>query len=95
MYALGLGTVWWGYSLFYYGFTQVRGGNWGYADLTLPSRAATLASIPPDGMDAQTNLQRAEAAFAASGTLAGTISGLFKLAWKGGTWVVTHVGGKH
>lgn len=46
---IGLGVVWLGYSIFYYGFTQVQSGNYGLLDLTLPSRAADLGSIPRDG----------------------------------------------
>jgi hypothetical protein len=46
---IGLGVVWLGYSIFYYGFTQVQSGNYGLLDLTLPSRAADLGSISRDG----------------------------------------------
>ena len=50
MLFLGLGVTFVGYSLVYYGLTQVQGGNWGYLDLTLPTRwtpevAATLKDV--------------------------------------------------
>lgn len=48
MFAVGIGTVWLGYSVFYYGITQVQSGNWGFLDLTLPSRIATLADVARD-----------------------------------------------
>ena len=48
-FAIGLGVTWLGYSIFYYGFTQVQSGNFGFLDLVLPSRAADLGSIPRDG----------------------------------------------
>ena len=54
MFAVGLGTTWLGYSLFYYGLTQVQSGNWGYFDLILPSRAVHLASIARDDGSART-----------------------------------------
>ena len=35
---IGFGVVWVGYSLAYYGVTQIRGGNWGLFDLVLPGK---------------------------------------------------------
>lgn len=49
MVGLGLGVSFFGYWVLYYGITQVQGGNWGFLDLGLPSRASKLASIPTDG----------------------------------------------
>ncbi len=41
---LGIGVVFMGYSLMYYGITQVRGGNWGLLDLVIPGKFdATIA----------------------------------------------------
>jgi hypothetical protein len=55
MLQIGIGVTFLGYSILYYGFTQVQGGNWGFFDLTIPSRwtpqvAATLrdGQIAPD-----------------------------------------------
>ena len=49
MLAVGIGVTLVGYAIFYYGLTQVQGGNWGLLDLTLPSRWATHSGIPKDG----------------------------------------------
>lgn len=49
MLAVGITLTLVGYSVFYYGLTQVQGGNWGYFDLLLPSRWATHMAIPRDG----------------------------------------------
>jgi hypothetical protein len=38
MTLIGLGVVWFGYSLAYYGYSQVTGGNWGFWDLTIPGK---------------------------------------------------------
>jgi len=48
---IGMGVVFIGYSLAYYGYSQLNGGNWGYLDLLLPSRATAqkLVNIPRDG----------------------------------------------
>ena len=47
---LGLITAFVGYSLFYYGLTQVQGGNWGLLDLTVPSKwTKATASVTKDG----------------------------------------------
>ena len=48
MAGLGLGITFLGYWVFYYGVTQVQGGNWGFLDLGLPSRAVLLSGIPTD-----------------------------------------------
>lgn len=38
-----------GYCSFYYGLTQVQGGNWGLLDLVIPSRwTAKVAATPRD-----------------------------------------------
>jgi len=50
MLVLGLGVTFVGYTLMYYGLTQVQGGNWGLLDLTLPSRwTPTVAATARDG----------------------------------------------
>ena len=49
MAGLGLGVLFAGYWLTYYGITQVHSGNYGFLDLGLPSRAGDLQNIPPDG----------------------------------------------
>ena len=43
---LGFGIVFVGYSLVYYGVTQIRGGNWGLFDLMIPGKFDS--SIPTD-----------------------------------------------
>jgi hypothetical protein len=45
---VGLITLLLGYSVAYYGITQVQHGNWGYLDLLLPSRWPAKASVPRD-----------------------------------------------
>ena len=47
---LAFGTIFFGYSILYYGITQVRGANWGLLDLMIPGKFD--ASIPTDGGDA-------------------------------------------
>ena len=49
MTALGVGIVFAGYSLTYYGLTQLKGGNWGLFDLVLPTRYAAKKDTPRDG----------------------------------------------
>ena len=50
MYTLGLATVFVGYTVAYYGFTQLKGGNWGFLDLVIPSRwTPEIASLARDG----------------------------------------------
>lgn len=48
MAGLGIGIAWLGYSVLYYGVTQVQGGNWGLFDLMLPTRWAKAAGNPRD-----------------------------------------------
>jgi hypothetical protein len=51
MLVIGLGVTYVGYSLLYYGLTQVQGGNWGLLDLMLPSRwTPEKAATPRDGV---------------------------------------------
>jgi hypothetical protein len=45
---VGFGVAFLGYSLFYYGLTQVRGQNYGLLDLVIPGRFAKAANNPPD-----------------------------------------------
>jgi drug/metabolite transporter (DMT)-like permease len=49
MLVVGLALTFAGYSLAYYGLTQVQGGNWGLFDLVLPGRWQTASSIKRDG----------------------------------------------
>ena len=50
MVGIGLGVVFIGYSLTYYGISQLQGGNWGFWDLTIPNRwTPEKAGIPKDG----------------------------------------------
>ena len=50
MIPVGLAVTLLGYSVFYYGVTQIKGGNWGYLDLTLPTRwSSQAAATPRDG----------------------------------------------
>jgi len=47
---VGLGITVLGYSIFYYGVTQIKGGNWGYLDLVLPNRwTVNVANSARDG----------------------------------------------
>lgn len=62
MPALGLGVMFVGYSVLYYGITQVRGQNYGFLDLVLPSKWAKVRLNPP-GPDSAANT---------TGTQAGT-----------------------
>ena len=48
MIGLGLGLVFIGYSLTYYGVTQLRGGNWGLLDLVVPGRWDKAQATPVD-----------------------------------------------
>ena len=48
MIGLGLGLTFIGYSLTYYGLTQLRGGNWGLLDLVVPGRWSKAQSTPVD-----------------------------------------------
>jgi hypothetical protein len=50
MLAVGSGVAFLGYAIFYYGLTQVQGGNWGFLDLVIPSRwTPEIAATPKDG----------------------------------------------
>jgi drug/metabolite transporter (DMT)-like permease len=50
MLVVGLGVVFVGYSLTYYGISQMKGGNWGLLDLVVPSKwTPQTALIPRDG----------------------------------------------
>jgi hypothetical protein len=48
MLVLGLGLTFVGYSLTYYGVSQLRGGNWGFLDLVVPGRWAKAEATPTD-----------------------------------------------
>ncbi len=41
---LGIGTIFVGYSLAYYGITQIQGGRWGLLDLVVPGRWTSAKS---------------------------------------------------
>ena len=43
---LGFGIAWLGYTVLFYGVTQVQGGNWGLLDLMIPGKFDP--SIPRD-----------------------------------------------
>jgi hypothetical protein len=49
MAGIGLGITFVGYSLIYYGVSQIRGGNWGLLDLVIPGRWDKAAATPKDG----------------------------------------------
>lgn len=44
MIGLGVGVAFVGYSVFYYGLSQVQGQNLGFLDLVLPTRWAKIAT---------------------------------------------------
>jgi hypothetical protein len=47
---VGILTLFVGYALFYYGLTQIQGGNWGLLDLVLPTKwTPAVAATPKDG----------------------------------------------
>ena len=49
MIGLGVVVVFVGYSVLYYGLTQIKGGNWGLLDLTIPKRwTRAVAATPKD-----------------------------------------------
>jgi len=48
MLVVGLAVTLVGYSVAYYGITQLQGGNWGYWDLVLPQRWPQKADVPKD-----------------------------------------------
>lgn len=47
MPAVGLALLWLGYSVAYYGVTQIRGNNYGFLDLMLPGRWSVVRQAPP------------------------------------------------
>lgn len=48
--AVAGGVFFLGYTLLYYGLTQIQGGNWGLLDLIVPSRwTPDVAKTPRDG----------------------------------------------
>ena len=49
MAGIGLGITFIGYSLIYYGVSQINGGNWGLLDLVIPGRWDKAAATPKDG----------------------------------------------
>jgi len=50
MLVVGLAITFVGYSVAYYGITQLQGGNWGLLDLTIPTRwTPTVAATARDG----------------------------------------------
>jgi len=51
MAGLGIGVFFVGYSVFYYGLSQVTSHNYGFLDLVVPSKwaAAELSPPPTDG----------------------------------------------
>lgn len=53
MAGLGIGIAWFGYAVFYYGFTQLQGGNWGFLDLVVPGRWANAKNTPKDSPGGQ------------------------------------------
>ena len=56
MAGLGIGVFFVGYSVFYYGLSQVTGHNYGFLDVVVPSRwAAAEASPPPTDGPSLTN----------------------------------------
>src|SRR5271165_453734 len=48
MAGLGIAIAWVGYSVLYYGISQIQGGNFGFLDLILPSRWPTASGTPYD-----------------------------------------------
>jgi hypothetical protein len=54
MPGLGIGILFMGYWVAYYGITQIQGGNWGFLDLGIPSRwtAAVAATARDNGTSA-------------------------------------------
>ena len=51
MLLIGGGVLLSGYTLTYWGLSQISGGNWGLLDVLLPSKATAqkLNGIPKDG----------------------------------------------
>jgi len=59
MAGLGILIMWGGYSVMYYGITQVQGGNWGLLDLVVPGWWAKAAATPKDSQSSQASAQAA------------------------------------
>jgi len=51
MAGLGFGITFFGYSVLYYGLTQVQGFNFGFLDLMVPSRWQAVEGSPPSKDD--------------------------------------------
>jgi len=50
MLFIPIGVIFVGYTIAYYGVSQVNGGNWGLVDLLMPNRwTAQIAKTPQDG----------------------------------------------
>jgi hypothetical protein len=49
MVVVGIGVLFIGYTITYYGLSQVRGGNWGLLDIVIPSRWESAKNTPVDG----------------------------------------------
>jgi hypothetical protein len=49
VFVVGVGVTFVGYTIFYYGLTQVQGGNWGFWDLLIPSKWPKAMNTPRDG----------------------------------------------
>ena len=47
MAGLGIGVFFVGYSVFYYGLSQVTGHNYGFLDVVIPYRWAAAEQPPP------------------------------------------------
>lgn len=68
MAGIGIAVFWLGYSITYYGVTQVRGGNWGFFDLVLPSRWPAKADVTSDGESAAQAVSTLKKTTAATGS---------------------------
>lgn len=68
---VGIGVVFIGYSLVYYGFTQVRGDNYGFWDLILPGRFEKAAKNPKDSENTSAAISATADAISASAGAAG------------------------
>lgn len=76
MAGLGLGVVFVGYWVVYYGITQMRGDNYGFLDLGLPSRTKGLGSIPSDS--GSSDVQKTSPSAASSTTASKEAAGVPK-----------------
>jgi hypothetical protein len=54
MAGLGFGITFFGYSVLYYGLTQVQGFNYGFLDLMVPKRWQAVETAPPKKDDGST-----------------------------------------